>query len=145
MHYKGFNETSKEFNSNSFAKIFNNKEVILDNILENDNCIKNLRINPNNPLKGFFTTGNIKILIRYCIKFDHNSYKESDKENKIRNNLCQLLCSPCVLLFKQSIHNIKHSSNLFYRYKNAQKNNTIKKEEYGENESITLKTIKFNS
>ena len=145
MHYKTLDESSKESNSNSFAKFFNNKEVILDNILENDNYINNLRINPNNPLKGFFTTGNIKILIRYCIKFDHNSYKESERENKIIHNLCQLLCSPCVLLFKQSIHNIKHSNNIFYRYKNAQKNNTIKKEEYAENETITLRTIKFNS
>ena len=93
MHYKGFDETSKEFNSNSFVKNFNNKEVILDNILENDNYVNNLRINPNNPLKGFFTTDNIKILIRFCIKFDHNSYKESEKESKIIYNLCRVLCS----------------------------------------------------
>ena len=52
---------------------------------------------------------------------------------------------PCALLFKKSIHNIKHSNNLFYRYKNAQKNNTKKKEEYAENESITLRKIKFNN
>jgi hypothetical protein len=49
------------------------------------------------------------------------------------------------LLFKKSIHNIKHSNNLFYRYKNIQKNNTKKKEEYAENESIYAIKIKFNN
>ena len=145
MHHKSSDEPSKEFNSNFFIKIFSNKEVILDNILENENYINDLRINPNNPLKGIFTTDNIKILIRYCTKFDQNSYKKSENKSKIICNLCKLLCSPCVLLFKKSIHNIKHSNNLFYKYKNIQKNNTKKKEEYSENESIYVIKIKFNN
>ena len=145
MHPKSIDESSKEFNSNSFAKIFKNKEVILDNILENENYINDLRNNPNNPLKGFFTTDNIKILIRYCIKFDQNSYKEVENKNKIKDNLCEVLCSPCALLFKESIHNIKHSNNLFNRYNNIQKNNTGKKDENAENENIFFVKIKFNS
>ena len=127
MYHKSSDEPSKEFNSNFFVKIFSNKEVILDNILENENYINDLRINPNNPLKGIFTTDNIKILIRYCTKFYQNGYKKSENKSKIICNLCKLLCSPCVLFFKKSIHNIKHSNNLFYKYKNIQKNNTKKK------------------
>jgi len=147
MNYKSFDESSKEINFGSFIKILHNKEVDLENILENENYLNDLRTNPNNPLKTIFTTGNIKILIQYCIKFGQNSNKEVKFQNKIIYNLCQVLCSPCVLLFKESIHNIKYSNNLFSRYKDMAKvgqNNTKEKdEEYIENEFNNLEFILF--
>ena len=147
MNYKSFDESSKEINIDSFIKILYNKEVDLENILENENYLNDLRTNPNNPLKTIFTTGNIKILIQYCIKFDQNSDKEVKIQNKLIYNLCQVLCSPCALLFKESIHNIKYSNNLFSRYKDITKigqNNTKEKdEEYIENECNNLEFILF--
>ena len=147
MNYKSFDESSKEINFDSFIKILYNKEVDLENILENENYLNDLRTNPNNPLKTIFTTGNIKILIQYCIKFDQNSNREPKIKTKIIYNLCQVLCSPYALLFKESIHNIKHSNNLFNRYKDMTKigqNNTKEKdEEYVENECNNLEIIIF--
>ena len=147
MNYKSFDESSKEINIDSFIKILYNKEVDLENILENENYLNDLRTNPNNPLKTIFITGNIKILIQYCIKFDQNSDKEVKIQNKLIYNLCQVLCSPCALLFKESIHNIKYSNNLFSRYKDITKigqNNTKEKdEEYIENECNNLEFILF--
>jgi hypothetical protein len=67
MNHNSFYESPKEFNLNCFGKILFNKEINLENILENENYIKVLRTNPNNPLKVIFTTDNIKIMIRYCI------------------------------------------------------------------------------
>ena len=82
MNYKSFDESSKEINFGSFIKILHNKEVDLENILENENYLNDLRTNPNNPLKTIFTTGNIKILIQYCIKYDQNINREPKIKTK---------------------------------------------------------------
>jgi hypothetical protein len=149
---KNFDKSSKKINFDSSITILNNNEINLENILENENYLNDLRTNPNSPLKTLFTTNNIKILIRCCINFDQNNNKESNIDSKIINNLCQVLCSPCVLFFKKSIHNIKYSNNLFNRYKyiaKIEQNNTEEKEEENvENECnnleiITFKKIKF--
>ena len=154
MYSKSFDESSKKVNFGSFIKILYNNEVDLKNILENDNYLNDLRINPNNPIKTLFTTDNIKTLIQYCINFDQKRNKEPKINNKIIYNLSQVICSPCALLFKKSIHNIKHSNRLFKRYKvitKIEQNNTEEKEEkYVENEFknleiILYKKIKFNN
>ena len=147
MYSKSFDESSKKVNFGSFIKILYNNEVDLKNILENDNYLNDLRINPNNPIKTLFTTDNIKTLIQYCINFDQNRNKEPKINNKIIYNLSQVICSPCVLLFKKSIHNIKHSNRLFNRFKvitKIEQNNTEEKEEkYVENEFKNLEIILF--
>ena len=147
MYHKSFDESSKKVNFGSFMKIICNNEVDLENILENDNYLNDLRTNPNNPLKTLFTTDNIKILIQYCIKFSPNYNKEHKIKNKIIYNLYQVLCSPCALFFKESIYNIKYSNNLFNKYKDMSKigqNNTKEKdEEYVENECSNLVIILF--
>ena len=154
MYHKSFDESSKKINFDTFTKLLNNNEVDLENILENENYLNDLRTNQNSPFKTLFTTDNIKILIQYCIKFYQNSNKEPKINNKIKYNLCQVLCSPLALFFKESIHNIKHSNNLFHRYKDnikiKQNNTKEKEEEYVENESnnleiILFKKIKFNN
>ena len=151
MYHKSFDESSKKINFDTFTKLLNNNEVDLEKILENENYLNDLRTNQNSPFKTLFTTDNIKILILYCIKF---SNKEPKINNKIKYNLCQVLCSPRVLFFKESIHNIKHSNNLYNRYKDnikiKQNNTKEKEEEYVENESnnlenILFKKIKFNN
>ena len=153
MYHKSFDESSKKINFDTFTKLLNNNEVDLEKILENENYLNDLRTNQNSPFKTLFTTDNIKILIQYCIKFYQNSNKEPKINNKIKYNLCQVLCSLSVLFFKESIHNIKHSNNLYNRYKDnikiKQNNTKEKEEEYVENESnnlemILFKKIKFN-
>ena len=149
MHHNSFYESLKEFNLNCFGKILFNKEINLENILENENYIKVLRTNPNNPLKVIFTTDNIKIMIRYCIKSEQNN-----NNSKIRDNLCEVLCSHCALFFKKSIYNIKLSNKLINRYINMAKieKSNIKeaKSEDDEKEGNNLvifpfKEVKFNN
>ena len=149
MHHNSFYESPKEFNLNCFGKILFNKEINLENILENENYIKDLRTNPNNPLKVIFTTDNIKIMIRYCIKSEQNN-----NNRKIRDNLCEVLCSHCALFFKKSIYNIKLSNKLINRYINITKieKSNIKeaKNEDDEKEGNNLvifpfKEVKFNN
>ena len=149
MNHNSFYESPKEFNLNCFGKILFNKEINLENILENENYIKVLRTNPNNPLKVIFTTDNIKIMIRYCIKSEQNN-----NNSKIRDNLCEVLCSHCALFFKKSIYNIKLSNKLINRYNNMTKieKNNIKeaKNEDDEKEGNNLvifpfKEVKFNN
>ena len=140
MYPKNFDKSSKRINFGSSITILYNNEVNLENT--------------NSPLKTLFTTNNIKILIRCCINFDQNDNREPKISKKIMYNLCQVLCSPCVLFFKKSIHNIKYSNNLFNRYKyiaKIEQNNTEEKEEENvENECnnleiIPFKKIKFNN
>ena len=149
MNHNSFYESPKEFNLNCFGKILFNKEINLENILENENYIKVLRTNPNNPLKVIFTTDNIKIMIRYCIKSEQNN-----NNSKIRDNLCEVLCSHCALFFKKSIYNIKLSNKLINRYNNMAKieKSNIKeaKNEDDEKEGNNLvifpfKEVKFNN
>ena len=149
MLHKSYYESPKEINNNIFDKIICNKEVNLENILENENYIKDLRTNPNNPLKVIFTTDNIKIMVRYCIKSAQNN-----NNSKIRDNLCEILCSHYALFFKKSIYNIKLSNKLINRYNNMTKieKNSIKeaKNENDEKEGnyleiIPFKKVKFNN
>ena len=154
MYPKNYDKSSKKLNFGSSITILCNNEVNLENILENENYLNDLRTNPNSPLKTLFTTNNIKILIRCCINFDQNDKRKPKINKKIMYNLCQVLCSPCVLFFKKSINNIKNSNNLFNRYKELekieQKKTEEKEEENVENEYNNLeirlfKKIKFNN
>lgn len=147
MYNKSFEESSKKLNYSSLInKIMNSKELILEKLLENENYLIDLITNPNSPLRTFLTTDNIKILTRYILKFKQNDNMKANNNKKIIYNLCQVLCSPCVLLFKKSIHNIKYSNSLFNRYKNMKKKgkyNAEQKEEYVGKEENNLETILF--
>ena len=92
-------------------KIYRGKLTIKD-ILDNDDFINDLRTNPISSYKEMITCDNIKLLIDYCLKFNKELKDSSQSDLRYPYYSCQILCSSCVLLFKQSISNIRHSNNL---------------------------------
>ena len=89
--------------------LFKNK-LRIEDILENDEYINDLRENPNSQFKEVITLENIISLISFCFKSNSNKY--SQKELRYSYYSCQILCSPCVLLFSKSIQNIKQLNDL---------------------------------
>jgi len=87
-------------------------ELTMKDILDNDDSINDLRTNPISPYKEMITSDNIKLLIDYCLKFNKELKESSQKDLRYPYYSSQILCSSCVLLFKQSISNIRHSNSL---------------------------------
>ena len=87
-------------------------ELTIKDILDSDDCINDLRTNPISLYKEIITTDNIKILIDYCLKCNKELNGSSQKDLRYPYYSSQILCSSCVLLFDQSIPNIRHSDNL---------------------------------
>ena len=97
-------------------KTYRGKLTIKD-ILDNDDFINDLRTNPISLYKEMITCDNIKLLIDYCLKCNKELKESSQSDLRYPYYSCQILCSSCVLLFKQSISNIRHSNSLI-NYKN---------------------------
>jgi len=87
-------------------------ELTIKDILDNDDFINDLRTNPISPYREMITSDNIKLLIDYCLKFNKELKESSQSDLRYPYYSSQILCSPCVLLFKQSISNIRHSNSL---------------------------------
>jgi len=101
-------------------------ELTIKDILDSDDCINDLRTNPISLYKEIITTDNIKILIDYCLKCNKELNGSSQKDLRYPYYSSQILCSSCVLLFDQSIPNIRHSDNLIIN-KNKLIDNELKK------------------
>ena len=84
----------------------------IEDILENDDCILDIRTNQNTKFKKLITTENIKTLIRLCLKPNESLKENSQKSLRYTYYSCQILCSQNFLLFNKSIKNIKESNNL---------------------------------
>ena len=83
----------------------------IEDILENDDCILDIRTNQNTKFKKLITTENIKTLIRLCLKPNESLKENSQKSLRYTYYSCQILCSQNFLLFSKSIKNIKESNN----------------------------------
>ena len=91
---------------------FQRGELTIKDILDNDECINDLRTNPISQYREMITSDNIKILIDYCLKCNKELKESSQRDLRYPYYSSQILCSSCILLFKQSISNIRHSNNL---------------------------------
>ena len=100
------NESFKETPINVINEKLYRKELEIEDILQNDDCINDLRNNFNSRYKIIITLDSIKNLINNCLK---PGWINDNNPNKFRYSYysCQILCSPCALLFKKSIKNIK--------------------------------------
>ena len=87
---------------------------MIEDILENDECILDIRTNPNTKFKKLITTANIKKLIRLCLKPNESLKENSQKSLRYIYYSCQILCSQNFLLFSKSIKNIRESNNFQY-------------------------------
>jgi hypothetical protein len=102
---------------------FQRGELTIKDILDNDEYINDLRTNPISQYKEMLTSNNINILIDYCLKFNKDLNESSQSDLRYPYYSSQILCSSCVLLFNQSISNIRHSNSL-----KIYKNNLIRHE-----------------
>ena len=102
---------------------FQRGELTIKDILDNDECINDLRTNPISQYKEMITSDNINILIDYCLKCNKDLNESSQSDLRYPYYSSQILCSSCVLLFSQSISNIRHSNSLAIN-----KNNLIRNE-----------------
>ena len=97
---------------------YKREELTIKDILDNDECMNDLRTNPISQYKEMMTSDNIKIMIDYCLKYNNELNEISKADLRYPYYSSQILCSSCVLLFKQSISNIRHANSL----KNYKKN-----------------------
>lgn len=104
------NGTTKAFTEitmDNIVKKFYKNELEIQDILLNDDCINDLIKNKNSKFRKIITIENIKKLIGFCLFPDENQNEYSKVQLRFPYYSCQILCSQCVLLFDESIENIK--------------------------------------
>ena len=100
---KAFTEISMD----NIVKKFYKNELEIQDVLLNDDCINDLIKNKNSKFRKIITIENIKKLIGFCLFPDENQNEYSKVQLRFPYYSCQILCSQCVLLFNESIENIK--------------------------------------
>ena len=104
------NGTTKAFTEiamDNIVKKFYKNELEIQDVLLNDDCINDLIKNKNSKFRKIITIENIKKLIGFCLFPDENQNEYSKVQLRFPYYSCQILCSQCVLLFDESIENIK--------------------------------------
>ena len=133
---KNLNNLPSNKSTNVFTEIpidiinekFNEGKLNIEDLLENDECINDLIMNINSKFKKMITIENINKLIDFSLKFHSNLNEKSKKDIRYSYYSCQILCSQNVLIFKNSIKNLKLSNNLkkkSEKSKDSLKNNQI--------------------
>ena len=89
----------------------NKHDLALEDILNSDDYINDLIINPNSKYKIILTLDNILQLIKYCFKINQIPIEPSENILKYAYYSSQILCSQNVLIFNKSIENIKKLKN----------------------------------
>lgn len=87
---------------------FEQKEIKIEEVLENDFYLNDLIKNKNSEFKILLTKENIKQIIKFCL-FPEKNPKKSQKYSYFSY---KILCSECGLLFKKSIKLIIGNSNV---------------------------------
>ena len=100
----------KNFKQQLINERLYNKQLKIEEILENDDCIIDISTNQNTKFKRLITTANIIILIKLCLKPNESLKEKSIKSLRYTYYSCQILCSQNFLLFNKSIKNIKESN-----------------------------------
>jgi hypothetical protein len=75
----------------AYSRKLKNGELKIEEILDNNELVNEIKTNSNSEFKDFFDESNLKILINYCIKMP-----QEDKQaegHKYPFNACEILCS----------------------------------------------------
>ena len=103
----GTTKAFTEISMDNIIKKFYKNELEIQDVLLNDDCINDLIKNKNSKFRKIITIENIKKLIDFCLFPDENQNEYSIMQLRFPYYSCQILCSQCVLLFNESIENIK--------------------------------------
>lgn len=129
---------STEISMDNIVKKFFKNELKIEDVLRNDDCINDLIRNKNSKYKKIITIENIKKLIGFCLFPDEDQNKYSKVQLRFPYYSCQILCSQCVLLFSESIKNIKLNMKKNSESSISYKNNDTLSSEIGDEENDKL-------
>ena len=122
---KIFEKPIKEMSINTIKEKYLRNELKIEDILNNNECINDLKTNPNSKYKKILSLSNIHKLIDFCIYPSKSKVEISYITLRYPYYSCEALCSPCILLFRKSIKDIIEAETLENKLKKG--DNTEKK------------------
>ena len=108
---KIFAKPFKEISIYTIKEKLSKNELTIEDILSNNECINDLRSNPNSRYKIMLDVKNIKKLINFCLDSSTNNKGISYETLRYPYYSCEILCSSCILHFSKSIKSIKEANN----------------------------------
>ena len=124
---KIFEKPFKEIPFYTITEKLRKNELSIEDILSSNECIEDLKSNPNSKYKKIITTKNILKLISLCIYPSDPNIIITYNTLRYPYYSCELLCSPSILQFSKSTQSILKA--------NDRQNKIREKEEYKEEEN----------
>ena len=124
---KIFEKPFKEIPFYTITEKLRKNELSIEDILSSNECIEDLKYNPNSKYKKILTTENIIKLISLCIYPSDPNIIITYNTLRYPYYSCELLCSPSILQFSKSTQSILKA--------NDRQNKIREKEEYKEEEN----------
>ena len=124
---KIFEKPFKEIPFYTITEKLRKNELSIEDILSSNECIEDLKYNPNSKYKKILTTNNIIKLISLCIYPSDPNIIITYNTLRYPYYSCELLCSPSILQFSKSTQSILKA--------NDRQNKIREKEEYKEEEN----------
>ena len=113
---KIFEKPFRDIPINAIKEKLKNHELSIEDILCNNECIEDLKSNPQSKYKKILSTRNIKKLISFCIYPSEPNVIISYSTLRYPYYSNEILCSPCVLQFSSSIESIKKANDIEKKY-----------------------------
>ena len=140
----GITKAFTEIPMDNIVKKFYKNELEIEDVLRNDDCLNDLIKNKNSKFKKIITIENIKKLIGFCLFSDEPQNENSKLQLRFPYYSCQILCSQCVLLFDESIENIKSTMKKSSELSLSNKNNDSLSSGIGDEENDKLSNYTSN-
>jgi len=140
----GITKAFTEIPMDNIVKKFYKNELEIEDVLKNDDCINDLIKNKNSKFKKIITIENIKKLIGFCLFSDEPQNENSKLQLRFPYYSCQILCSQCILLFDESIENIKSTMKKSSELSLSNKNNDSLSSGIGDEENDKLSNYTSN-
>ena len=113
---KIFEKPFRDIPINAIKEKLKKHELSIEDILCNNECIEDLKSNPQSKYKKILSTRNIKKLISFCIYPSEPNTIISYSTLRYPYYSNEILCSPCVLQFSSSIESIKKANDIEKKY-----------------------------
>ena len=124
-----FKNPIKDMSIKTIKEKYLKNELTIEDILNNNECINDLKTNPNSKYQTILSTKNISKLIDYCIYPSKSKADISYKTLRYPYYSCETLCSPCILHFSKSIKNIREANTLQNKVEKSDDKKSIEENE----------------
>ena len=119
---KIFEKPFRDIPINAIKEKLRKHELYIEDILCNNECVEDLKSNPHSKYKKILSTNNIKKLISFCIYPSEKNTIISYATLRYPYYSNEILCSPCVLQFSNSIEAIKKANDIENKYRERGEN-----------------------